>query len=112
MAAPQPQPQTFTFTQVGSLSIKLDIYLTPSPAADAPILLWFHGGGLIQGCRARYGPHTVASVPKYGHVPLSPDYRLAPQATLAEILADALDALNGPEGSPLTTSQPQPRGSQ
>lgn len=87
-----PTPQTFTYKTVGSTHIKLDVYVPPAPSINVPILLWFHGGGLLQGYRSKYGPHTVSSVAKYGHVLVSPDYRLAPQASMAEILEDALDS--------------------
>lgn len=87
-------PLTVTFSTIGSLSIKLDIYLPHTPASDVPILLWFHGGGLLQGCRTRIAPHTVLSAQKYGHVLISPDYRLAPQTPVEDILQDALDSLS------------------
>ena len=38
--------QTITYKQVGKLEIPLDIYL-PDKANKAPVLLWFHGGGLL-----------------------------------------------------------------
>lgn len=39
-------PTTITYKTVGSLQIPMDIYLPPNPT-KAPILLWFHGGGLL-----------------------------------------------------------------
>lgn len=87
-------PLTVTYKTIGSLSIKLDIYLPHAPAHNVPILLWYHGGGLLQGYRTRIAPHTVSSAQKYGHVLVSPDYRLAPQTPIEDILQDALDALS------------------
>lgn len=45
MADIQPT-KTLTYKTVDKLQIPLDIYL-PSHANKAPILLWFHGGGLL-----------------------------------------------------------------
>jgi hypothetical protein len=38
--------KTVTYKVVGKLEIPLDIYL-PKDTKKAPILLWFHGGGLL-----------------------------------------------------------------
>lgn len=38
--------QTFTYKRVGKLELQLDL-TTPPSANKAPILLWFHGGGLL-----------------------------------------------------------------
>lgn len=87
------EPQTVTFKTVGSLPIKLDLYLPSQPASNLPILLWFHGGGLLQGSRARVAPHMVSGVTKHGYALVSADYRLAPQVTIDEILTDVQDCL-------------------
>jgi acetyl esterase/lipase len=59
---------------VGSLQIKLDLYLPSSSNGKAPILVWFHGGGLLMGSRGIIKPHTF-SVLKHGYALVSPDYR-------------------------------------
>jgi acetyl esterase/lipase len=84
--------QTITYKTVGSLPIKLDLYLPskPSKSSKTPILVWFHGGGLLQGSRAAIKPHTY-SVLEHGYALVSPDYRLAPQVPAREILTDILD---------------------
>jgi len=77
----------------------LDMYLEyivpekATPENKAPIYLWFHGGGLLQG--TRYGhPHHWASAPeKHGLCVVSPDYRLAPQARLPSILEDCANVM-------------------
>ncbi|KZO97090.1 alpha/beta-hydrolase [Calocera viscosa TUFC12733] len=89
-----PTPTTYIFKKVGDLPIKADVYLPSSPAAlPAPILVWFHGGGLLQGSRVGAAPHLKRAVDKYGLAVVSLDYRLAPQASLPEILEDVRDGI-------------------
>jgi acetyl esterase/lipase len=38
--------KTITYKKVDKLEIPLDLYL-PENADKAPVLLWFHGGGLL-----------------------------------------------------------------
>jgi acetyl esterase/lipase len=40
------EPQTITYKKVGQLHIQLDLTLPPN-AYKVPVLLWFHGGGLL-----------------------------------------------------------------
>lgn len=86
--------QTITYKTAGSLQIPLDLYLPSSPSSSGktPILVWFHGGGLLQGRRDAVKEHTY-SVLKHGYALVSPDYRLAPQVPAREILTDILDCL-------------------
>jgi acetyl esterase/lipase len=64
--------QTLIYKRVGNLNIELELYLPPSPH-NAPILLWFHGGGLLQGQRKSVAPHMLQGVRKYGYVLISAD---------------------------------------
>lgn len=41
--------KTITYKTVGKLEIPLDLYL-PQNAEKVPVLLWFHGGGLLYDC--------------------------------------------------------------
>lgn len=67
--------QSITYKTVGSLPINLDFYLpSTAPNTNCPILVWFHGGGLLQGSRAAIKPHTY-SVLKHDYVLVSPDHR-------------------------------------
>ncbi|CEL01826.1 hypothetical protein ASPCAL01404 [Aspergillus calidoustus] len=84
--------KTITYKTIGSVSIPMDIYL-PENAHKAPILLWFHGGGLLQGRRDSIAPHMRAGVEKYNYIAISADYRLAPQVGVAEILDDVRDCI-------------------
>lgn len=44
--------ETITYSRVGSLDIKLDLYIPPEPKQGlVPALVHFHGGGMIAGCR-------------------------------------------------------------
>lgn len=45
MAAIKPD-LTVAYKKVGSLEIPMDVYL-PKNIKNAPVLLWFHGGGLL-----------------------------------------------------------------
>ncbi|OXC61075.1 hypothetical protein AYX13_07061 [Cryptococcus neoformans] len=55
--------KTITFAQHDGVDIKLD-YMLPQSASSAsnlPILLWFHGGGLLQGTRTCAWAHLAGT---------------------------------------------------
>lgn len=87
-----PAKQSITYKTIGSLEIKLDLYLPSKPPASgkAKVLIWFHGGGLLQGSRSGVKSHTY-SVLDHGYAMVSADYRLAPQIPAREIMTDVLD---------------------
>lgn len=58
--------QTITYKSVNGLDIALDVYL-PSNANRVPVLLWFHGGGLLYVLK----PETLSA-----HIPSSCPYHL------------------------------------
>jgi acetyl esterase/lipase len=88
-----PQPtKTLTYKTVGKLEIPLDLYL-PEDKKHAPVLLWFHGGGLLQGRRDSLAPHMRKNGQQYGYACVSADYRLAPQVSVADILEDVKDCI-------------------
>src|SRR6185369_4123205 len=70
---------------------------------NQPVVVWIHGGALINGQREPGGPPWLAQACKEnGWVIVSLDYRLAPETKLPEIIADIEDAFrwiraNGPE---------------
>lgn len=86
---------TLVYKKVGDLEISLDVYLprdkSPKPP---PCLLWFHGGGLLQGHRNALAPHMKKAASKHNLCVISADYRLAPQATVAEIASDVYDSID------------------
>ncbi|WWD17984.1 hypothetical protein CI109_102430 [Kwoniella shandongensis] len=78
------------------LAIDFDLYLPSAPAGPAghPLVIWFHGGGLLQGNKENLPPHfrrlpsfTLGSGDEHVAV-ISPNYRLAPQVPILEILSD------------------------
>nr|POE63029.1 molybdopterin synthase sulfur carrier subunit [Quercus suber] len=84
--------QTIFYKTVGSVDIPLDIYL-PATATNVPVLLWFHGGGLLQNKRTNISPHHLRGVEKYQYAFVSADYRLAPQVGIADIFEDVRDCI-------------------
>lgn len=87
-----PNSQTLIYKRVDNVNIELELYLPPSPE-NVPILLWFHGGGLLQGQKKSVAPHMLRGVEKHNYALISADYRLAPQASVAEILTDVTDCI-------------------
>ncbi|WVQ85336.1 hypothetical protein IAT38_007501 [Cryptococcus sp. DSM 104549] len=105
-ASPVPNPDhTFVYRTLPAatfdsmpLAVDFDIYL-PSAAAGPsghPLVIWFHGGGLLQGNKENLPPHfrRLPSHPfpkgeSQEHVAvISPNYRLAPQVPIIDILSD------------------------
>lgn len=84
----------FVYKTIGSCEISLDVHLPSTHVSNPlPILIWFHGGGLLQGTRKSVAPHMLRGVESQQYCLVAVDYRLAPQTTLAEIVSDALDAV-------------------
>ncbi|TKA75652.1 hypothetical protein B0A55_05004 [Friedmanniomyces simplex] len=92
MAPSSPKRRTFTYKKLDRLEIPLDFYL-PEDAKNVPVLLWFHGGGLLQGKRTSVAPHMLNAVAKYNIALVSADYRLAPQVGVADIYVDVKDCV-------------------
>ncbi|KAK0546139.1 hypothetical protein OC846_005068 [Tilletia horrida] len=76
--------------------IHMDVHIPPSatPANPAPVLLWWHGGALVQGSRKGLAPHFRQAPQLHNICVVAPDYRLAPQVRFPTILTDVVDALN------------------
>ncbi len=79
---PTPTGQTYT----DSMCV-LDIAY-PKDAFNAPVVIWFHGGGLTAGHR-----ELPIELLKEGLVVLGVEYRLSPKATTEEMLDDAAAAV-------------------
>jgi acetyl esterase/lipase len=82
---------TFTYKQVGDLAIKLDLY-RPASSALLPVIVWIHGGALINGHREGISRRLLELASDSGYAMVSIDYRLAPETQLPQILADVEDA--------------------
>lgn len=85
------------------LDIDLDLYLPPSsasaPSTGHPLVIWFHGGGLLQGNKENLPPHfrRLPQTPfESGEsvAVISPNYRLAPQVPIIDILSDVTALLS------------------
>lgn len=81
-----------SFKTVGTHEIKVDILLPPNIQPGIhPLIIAFHGGYLIVGARDLYGA-MAAWMPAYATttsaIIVSPDYRLFPSASTADILSD------------------------
>ena len=48
----------------------------------------WHGGGLLQGSRKTIPPHVKNAADAHGFAIVSPDYRLAPQVRMPQIMED------------------------
>lgn len=64
---------TITFSRIGSLDIKLDLYLPSTQHKGAlPALVVYHGGGTVAGNRKDFGyPQSMESM-KRRNLPLFP----------------------------------------
>jgi acetyl esterase len=78
----------------GAVEVPIRVY-TPAEAVggDAPLLLWFHGGGWVIGDLDTADPTARALANRSGAVVVSVDYRLAPEHTAPAALDDAFVAL-------------------
>lgn len=66
---------------------KLDVYY-PTEMKDAPVVVWFHGGGIEAGNK-----YIDEELKNSGLVVVAANYRLLPQATIDECLDDAAAAV-------------------
>lgn len=66
---------------------KLDIFV-PEGARGAPVIVWFHGGGLTEGEKS-----VPEALRASGHVVVAAGYRLTPRARAADCLTDAAAAV-------------------
>ena len=66
---------------------KLDVYY-PTELKDAPVVVWFHGGGIEGGNK-----HIDPQLQNSGLVIVSANYRLLPKAPIDDILDDAAAAV-------------------
>jgi acetyl esterase/lipase len=83
--------QTFTYEKVGDLEIKVDVHRADDQEIR-PVLVWIHGGALINGGRQSVRDPIRKIFLDAGYAIVSIDYRLAPESKLPEIIEDLEDA--------------------
>lgn len=71
---------------------KLDVYL-PKSTAKNPILVHFHGGGLLFGSKDKGSRDYSTAFAKQGLCVVAPNYRLAPQHKFPAQVEDAVAAI-------------------
>jgi acetyl esterase/lipase len=79
------------FATVGETALGLDLYRAPQ--ADAPVVLYVHGGGWRSGDRADGADQRLAPLAEHGVTVASVDYRLVPDATFPDQLHDLKGAV-------------------
>jgi acetyl esterase/lipase len=83
--------QTFIYKKVGELEIKADVHRADDEVTR-PVMVWIHGGALINGGRQRVSNPMREMFLKDGYAIVSIDYRLAPESKLPQIIEDLVDA--------------------
>lgn len=66
---------------------KLDVYV-PDNAKNAPVVVWFHGGGLTGGNKA-----VPRQLREAGYIVVAPNYRLMPHVPIDSCIDDAARAV-------------------
>jgi acetyl esterase/lipase len=84
------QPATLTYKHGGGLALAADVYRTDATGPSA-VVVWLHGGALITGDRTDPPAWLVDGCRQNGWTLVSPDYRLAPETKLPEIVEDVED---------------------
>ncbi len=92
---------TYVYKQVGDLAIRADVHRSDDVAVQ-PVLVWIHGGALINGHRESIDRRLKDPLLEAGCTLVSIDYRLAPETQLPAIIEDLADAFRwvrdkGPE---------------
>jgi acetyl esterase/lipase len=91
LAQEQVAKVTHTYKTVGDLEIKADVH-QPAGEGPRPVVVWIHGGALINGHRESVPKWLLERSLSKGWVVVSIDYRLAPETQLPDIIADLEDA--------------------
>jgi acetyl esterase/lipase len=86
-----PVKETYTYKKVGDIAIQADVYRYKDDQSR-PVLVWIHGGALINGSRTAVPRNLLDLSRKEGYILVSLDYRLAPEVKLPAIIEDVDDA--------------------
>lgn len=68
--------------------LKLDVYRPAGAAEGLPVVVWFHGGGLIGGSK-----HVPEGLKDAGLIVVAVNYRLIPKVGVNECIDDAAEAV-------------------
>lgn len=90
-ALAEVRKETFTYKSVGDLKIQADVF-RHDDARLRPVVVWLHGGALINGHREAIDNRLKTAMLETGYIVVSLDYRLAPETQLPEVIADVEDA--------------------
>ncbi|MCC7353215.1 MAG: alpha/beta hydrolase [Anaerolineae bacterium] len=83
--------ETYTYKVADGLAIQADVY-RPDDGRVHPVLLWIHGGALINGGRENLVPWQGQMYLDAGYTVVSIDYRLAPEVKIDAVVQDVQDA--------------------
>ena len=73
---------------------KLDLYLPIKTKQGFPVLIWFHGGGLVSGSKNQLNDQRIAEYWRTRGVGLvNVDYRMSPQVQFPAYIQDAAQAV-------------------
>ncbi len=67
---------------------RYDLYTPAGLAADAPLVIFFYGGGWTDGSKNEY-EFAANTLAKHGYLVALPDYRLYPEVTFPDFAFDA-----------------------
>lgn len=84
--------RTYVYKKVGDLEIKADVHRA-NDSVQRPVVVWIHGGALINGHRAAVSRRMRTKLLDAGYAIVSIDYRLAPETKLPAIIGDLEDAI-------------------
>lgn len=82
---------TYTYKKVGKLEIRADVHRA-NDDVTRPVVIWIHGGALINGNRSWINRRVKEMMLDAGYVIVSIDCRLAPETKLPGIIEDLEDA--------------------
>ena len=72
---------------------RLDLYCPRNAVTPTPVIVNVHGGGLIMGNK-EFNRHFCLNLCKMGYLVFSVEYRLCPEATVFQQLADICAAMD------------------
>jgi acetyl esterase/lipase len=84
--------KTYVYKRVNNITLKIDIFLPPTPNIEPlPIMLFIHGGGWIGSNRTDYSRPLFHDFLSLNFVVCSMDYRLLPETTFTGLTEDVRD---------------------